>query len=505
MLQSQVLLEEAQILAHVGSWEFNLFTSGLHWSKETYRLFELENHPEEGLYDAWRKKCHPEDIQPLDNAIENTIKTGAPFNVEHRIVLQDGSIRYITCIGEAVKDNNDQIVGLKGTDQDVTLQKQAALAKSEFLSSMSHEIRTPMNGVIGISNLLMDESLTEVQRGYVRTLNFSAQHLSSIVSDILDFSKIESGNLVFEKLPFHLKEIVSNVFNLFENMANEKHLRLEFYPDPRIDYLLSGDYVRLSQVLSNLISNAIKFTEKGTVEIAYTLKEENTHDLKIVFTIKDTGIGIDSVQKERIFDNFSQANATISRKYGGTGLGLAISKKIVEQQGGTISVESQLGQGSIFTVELLFDKHLNKQTTPALSQPPTVSVDKLQGIKLLVAEDNTVNVLVLTALLKKWGVKYTIAKDGQEAIECVQKENFDAIIMDIQMPNVDGKEATQVIRQMADDQKRNIPIIAFTAEASLESHQDFLNSGFNDCMTKPFQPENLYLMLTKYQPDRISA
>jgi signal transduction histidine kinase len=186
----------------------------------------------------------------------------------------------------------EQVIGLKGTDQDITPQKQAEIAKSEFLSSMSHEIRTPINGVIGIANLLMEEQLSLKQREYVETLKFSAQHLSSIVSDILDFSKIESGKLVFESIPFNLNKVTSNLFRLFETTAKEKSIALTFVPDPRIDYLLSGDYVRLSQILSNLLSNAIKFTEKGTVELAYTLKEETQSSIQVNFTIKDTGIGI---------------------------------------------------------------------------------------------------------------------------------------------------------------------------------------------------------------------
>ena len=498
ILQSQVLFEEAQTIAQVGNWEFNLLNSELHWSKETYRIFELEHLSTDGLYEAWRQKCHPEDLIKLENAIENTIKTGVHFNIEHRVVFKDNRVKYIACIGEAVKNGDGQIVGLKGTDQDITPQKQAEIAKSEFLSSMSHEIRTPINGVIGIANLLMEEKLSPTQREYVDTLKFSAQHLSSIVSDILDFSKIESGKLVFESIPFNLNKVASNIFRLFENSAKEKSIALTFVPDPRINHLLSGDYVRLSQVLSNLLSNAIKFTEKGAVELAYILKEETESSLWVHFSVKDTGVGISAQKLDRIFDNFTQADVSITRKYGGTGLGLTISKKLVEQQGGTISVESRLGQGSIFSVDMKYDKHNSLSTAGKVEIPPTLPMN-LHGMNLLIAEDNNVNVLVLTAILRKWEAKYTVAKDGQEAIDYTKKADFDAIIMDIQMPNVDGKEATRRIRQLTDGRKCNIPIIAFTAEASLESHQDYLNSGFNDCVTKPFQPEHLYSILKKYQ------
>lgn len=494
-LQSQLKFEEAQALAHVGNWEFQLATGALSWSKETYRIFDLENQPDESLYEAWCAKCHPDDLAKLEEGIAHTIKTGEPFNVEHRAVFKDGTVKYIDCIGEAIKDAQGNVIGLKGTDQDITLQKLADLAKSEFLSSMSHEIRTPINGVIGIANLLQTEKLTPTQLEYVHTLKFSAQHLSSIVSDILDFSKIESGNLVFENLPFNLKDLASNVFKLFENKALEKHLRYEFKPDLQITNSLSGDYVRLSQVLSNLLSNAIKFTEKGAVEFAYYLKESTDQSVRVLFTVRDSGIGIAPGQTKQIFDNFFQADASISRKYGGTGLGLTISKKLVEQQGGKIWVDSTLGLGSVFTVELLFatvPEKVYSDETPKLASKPD-----LGGMRILVAEDNPVNVLVLTPLLKRWGAEYTVACDGLEALESMQQADFDAIIMDIQMPNMDGREAMLAIRKMPDERKRNIPIIAFTAEASLESQRDFLSSGFNDCLTKPFQPEKLYETLKK--------
>ncbi len=499
ILQSQVLYEEAQTIAKVGNWEYNLSSAELHWSKETYRIFELEGCPNAELYQAWRKKCHPVDLIKLDEAIQHTVHSGEPFYVEHRVVFKDGRVKYIACIGEAIKNSDGQIVGLKGTDQDITAQKQATIAKSEFLSSMSHEIRTPINGVIGIANLLMEEQLSPTQREYVDTLKFSAQHLSSIVSDILDFSKIESGKLIFERIPFNLAKVTSHVFRLFENSAKDKSISLTFIPDPRIKHLLTGDYVRLSQVLSNLLSNAIKFTDKGSVKFAYTLMEETESSVWVRFTVKDTGVGIPEQQLEQVFDNFVQADVSTSRKYGGTGLGLTISKKLIEQQGGTISVESTVGQGSTFSVEMKYEKQ-EILPSPIVPNLPAKQPMNLHGTHFLIAEDNSVNVLVLTALLKKWEAQYTVAQDGQEAIDFMKKDDFDAIIMDIQMPNVDGKEATQVIRQFTDDRKRNIPIIAFTAEASIEFHQEYLNCGFNDCVTKPFKPEHLYNILKKYQP-----
>jgi CheY-like chemotaxis protein len=270
-------------------------------------------------------------------------------------------------------------------------------------------------------------------------------------------------------------------------------------PDPRIDFLLSGDYVRLSQVLSNLLSNAIKFTSTGSVSLSYTLKEIKDKQASIIFSIQDTGIGIAPAQTARIFEDFSQADASISRKYGGTGLGLSISKKLVEAQGGTIGVESTPGQGARFFVELSFEMYQNEPAANQGAEPTKVATADLRGMRILVAEDNNVNILVLTGLLRKWGASYSVAKDGQEAIDWASKAPFDIILMDIQMPNVDGNEATLAIRQLPDVQKRSVPIIAFTAEASLESQQAFLELGFNGYITKPFQPEQLLAVLKKHQ------
>ena len=318
------------------------------------------------------------------------------------------------------------------------------------------------------------------------------------MTDILDFSKIESGRLFFENVPFNLKEVSSNVCKLFETRAQEKNLQLTLRADEKISTRLSGDYVRLSQILANLLSNAIKFTQEGSVELSYVLKEMIGNQLRVEFTVKDTGIGISKQQLGRIFENFSQADISIARKYGGTGLGLAISKKLIEQQGGTIAVESILGQGSSFRVALTFEQFVETPNAPAEAPSEMAESPQLNGMKILVAEDNYVNILVLTTLLKQWGASFTVAKDGQEALDFVDTEPFDAILMDIQMPNMDGKEATLLIRQSESAYRQNIPIIALTAEASVESQQDFLSSGFNAAMTKPFQPEELFGLLKQY-------
>jgi len=495
LIKSQLNLEEAQAIAHVGSWDYELATGNLVWTKEMFSLFEMENHSPETLYETFRSKIHPEDLVKLDKNIQRTIEHGEPYEMEERVALRDGSTRYLSCIGEPVKDASGNIVGLRGTSQNITPHKQAALAKSEFLSVMSHEIRTPINGVIGLVNLLMEEKLTDLQKEYVNTLNFSAQHLATIVSDILDFSKIESGNLSFEKVRFGLEEVCHNVFKLFKNKAQEKNIEYCFNPGPPVNFELFGDVFRLNQILANLLSNAVKFTEKGRVDFGYTIKEDTKEAVSLVFSIKDTGIGISESEQEKIFEYFSQANERISRNYGGTGLGLTISKRLAEMQGGKILVESNAGEGSLFAVELTFEKVIHPVDSNAENSSLTDALSEaLPGMKILVAEDHYINAMVLVHQLEKWQVACTLVTDGKEAVERMAEEHFDFVLMDIWMPNMDGIQALKAIRSM----DLETPVIAFTADAALDSIRGFLENGFDDCITKPFNPQRLFHILKKY-------
>ncbi len=499
LIKSQINFEEAQEIAHLGSWEFDFASNDLRWSKEMFRLFELEGHPSESLYEAFRSKIYPEDLANLDKCIQRSLETGESYLIEERVACRDGSTRYLACIGEPIRDLDGHITGLRGTSQDVTPHKQAALAKSEFLSIMSHEIRTPINGVIGIANLLMEENLTDMQREYVHTLNFSAQHLLNIVSDILDFSKIESGNLHFEKEHFDLEEVCHHVYKLYKNMAAEKNIEYHFSPSKLKDYVFIGDVVRLNQILTNLLSNAIKFTEKGRVDFEYRVKSETGDRICMIFVVKDTGIGVDALQQEKIFEYFQQGNEPVSRKHGGTGLGLAISKKLVELQGGKIFVESKSGEGATFTVELEFGKSVRSAAAnPEIPASDLPTEEMLPGMKILLAEDHDVNALVVIRLLNKWQIKTSWAKDGQEALKHLEKEDFDLVLMDIWMPNMSGLDALKAIRRSDREHLRHMPVIAFTADASRDSLREFIESGFNECITKPFNPGHLFELLKKY-------
>ncbi len=379
--------------------------------------------------------------------------------------------------------------------------EQSAAAKSEFLSTMSHEIRTPINGVIGIANLLKDEKLTPHQKEYVDVLHFSANHLLSLVSDILDFSKIEMGKVDFERSSFDLQHICNTVYQLHKLNAEEKKINFIFIPDNNLKQSIYGDYVRLNQVLTNLIGNAIKFTEKGSVIFSYMVMAETSNNCTIQFKVKDTGIGIEKAEQIRVFEGFSQANRNISKDFGGTGLGLTICKKLVELQGGKIDVVSEFGVGSEFTFYISFEKHAFTAVNSDAKTSP-INTNLLNGMKVLVAEDNNINILVIKRFLEKWGISYKIALNGKEAVTLATNESFDAVLMDLHMPEMDGEEAAKLIRK-SDDKKANaIPIIALTANASSDTQNKLLSGGlFSNYISKPFNPDNLFKLLKKYYHD----
>jgi PAS domain S-box-containing protein len=501
ILKTQRAFEEAQELANIGSWEFSFFDNVPIWSKEMYRIFDIDQEASlQTLVNEFKERVDNSDLKALEKAIQTLVSGQEVHSIEFKVKTKSGALKYVSAIGEVIKsERSKKVIGIKGTVQDITKQQLAAMAKSNFLSTMSHEIRTPINGVIGITNLLMSEDLTLMQKEYVDTLNFSAQHLSGIVSDILDFSKIESGNFTFEKVSFVPEQVCGNIFKLFEAKAAEKNIEYRFIPGKIEGFSLYGDYVRLSQILSNLLSNAVKFTQHGSVSFSYSTIKEDVNTITLDFVVKDTGIGIAKHNQDKVFESFLQADASVTRQYGGTGLGLTISKRLAELQGGNIMLESEPGKGTTFTLRITYDKHSFRNTDvtdTALAKEKNKS--SLTGMKVLAAEDNKINVLVLTRFLSKWNVNYKVVENGVEAIRLMEQEKFDAVLMDLQMPVMGGREAVSEIRKHNTTQISATPVIALTADALLESQLDLLQNGFNDCITKPFSPDALFKLLQKY-------
>jgi PAS domain S-box-containing protein len=372
--------------------------------------------------------------------------------------------------------------------------EQATEDKANFLSTVSHEIRTPMNAIIGISNLLQETELAPDQQKYVRILKDSSEGLLSLINDILDFSKIEAGKVGLEDRSFNIHELVYRIFYGLNVKAEEKGLSVKIDIDERVPAWLRGDPVKLGQVLTNLMGNAIKFTERGSVTLSVKAREVFPDAVSLDFKVSDTGIGIPPDRLNRIFEGFTQASYDIGMKYGGTGLGLAISLKLLELHGSKMNVESVLGEGSTFSFKLRMPLGREQETSRGLAEslPDTQS---LRGLKILVAEDNAINVFVLAQFLRKWGVEFEVAENGQRAVEKVQEREFDLVLMDLQMPELDGYGATQTLRELPDERFRRLPIIALTASTSLGEDERATLIGFTDYLGKPFKPEALFSKL----------
>ena len=372
--------------------------------------------------------------------------------------------------------------------------EEASLAKAQFLSTMSHEIRTPMNAVIGLTNLLLDDHPRKNQLENLQALKFSGENLLVLINDILDLSKIEAGKIELEASEYSLRELINSIQHTLGLNASEKGIYFRCSVDGKIPEVLIGDSTRLSQVLNNLVSNAIKFTLTGGVALQAKLVAKTVSEATLHFSVTDTGIGIPANKLSAIFDNFSQASADTTRKFGGTGLGLAITKKLLEMQGSAIRVESTLDQGSVFSFTLTVRLPTSPQLPTEVAPHESQQLSGLQGVRVLVAEDNQMNVVVIQQFLKRWGVTFDIVGNGQLAIEQVQQKVYDLVLMDLQMPVMDGFTAATHLKAS----HPQLPIIALTASAMLEVKDKVYAVGMDDFVSKPFVPGELYHTIEKH-------
>ena len=368
----------------------------------------------------------------------------------------------------------------------------AAQAKSRFLSNMSHEMRTPLNGIIGTVNLLLQETNAQERQHYLEVLKHSSEHMFSVVNDVLDFSRMEADKMEFSRDNFNMKNFLENMYTVFRSQFDSKKIALEFHIDDQLDNNFITDETRLRQVLNNLIGNAQKFTDKGKVECTVKQLAADSDTATIHFSIRDTGIGLSPEKMELVFEAFNQGELSTTRRYGGTGLGLTISKKIISSLGGELKVDSKLGKGSIFyfTLELPFGKN-----RPVITDTNRIdSLPSLKGIKVLIAEDSAINMKIARRFLERWDVTVSEAVNGQEAVNNLAVNNYDLLLLDLDMPVMDGFTALKEIRKF----NKNIPIIAFTAAVLPEMKKELSEKGFTDFLQKPFRPEELHKVVGKY-------
>jgi signal transduction histidine kinase/CheY-like chemotaxis protein/Tfp pilus assembly protein PilF len=383
---------------------------------------------------------------------------------------------------------------LKEKNKELTLEKEkaerASKARADFLSTVSHELRTPLNAINGITYLLLQENPKQSQLDYLKSLEFSGNYLLNFINDILEINRLESDKVTIEKINLNITKLSENIINSFREFINENNINFHLNIDKSLNYNLKGDPTKISQILINLINNAIKFSKDGDVWFTISKKSETENNVTLHFEIKDNGIGIPKEKQEAIFDSFSQGSVEINRTYGGTGLGLSIVKKILEVMGSEIYLISEAEKGSTFSFDLEFEKGIIDPVAIEINQNIEFSNEK----NILLVEDNKINQMITQKMLERKGISCVIIDNGEDAIENVRINNYDLILMDVHLPGINGTEATTEIRKF----NNTVPIIALTAISLNENREMLLSYGMNEVITKPFEPEHFYTVVTKY-------
>lgn len=431
-----------------------------------------------------------EEVPPEEWVLKT--KQGTVIHLSARIAryIDDRGQQFVVAVFADITEQKRSEVALREAKQ---VAESAAKAKAEFLSNMSHEIRTPLNAVIGLTELLIKGTEPEMYPRYIESIKYSADNLLVIVNDILDFSKIESGKISLEHINFSLHKVFDQLMKSLVHKANDKGLKLKLTVNEDVPDKLIGDPYRLNQVLMNLASNALKFTREGSITIDVSSKILGKLKCEISIVVRDTGIGIPAEKIDKVFESFTQAYADTTRLFGGSGLGLAISRNLARLLGGDITVESKVGKGSEFTFTVTYDMADEEIQSAAKSKAPSSDKADLSPYRFLLVEDNLMNQFVAIQILKRWKARVEAAENGEVAVQMLKKQYYDLVFMDLQMPVMNGFEATQRIRDgEAGEHNRKIPILAMTADALHETRLRVLDSGMDDFITKPLDLEDLY-------------
>jgi len=520
-----------------GVWDWNVLTGEVSFTKRLKEMLGFQEDEFDSVLDEWKLRIHPDDKEQVFVDVDRHFNKETPYyENEHRVRCKDESYKWILDRGKVFEWTNDgKPLRMIGTHVDITEKKQLAeeldqhrhnlealvkerttqletalikaetanQSKSEFLANMSHEIRTPLNAITGFTHLLKQEDSTPRQAQQLNKISDSARHLLSIINNILDISKIEAGKLTLEETDFHVDAIFEHLKSLFKEQALTKGLSIEI-DRGEVPLWLRGDLTRLRQALLNYLGNAIKFTEKGSITLRAVKLEENDAGVLVRFEVTDSGIGITLENLAGLFRSFEQADASTTRKHGGTGLGLVITRRLAQLMGGDAGAQSELGKGSTFWFTARLER--GQAVKPTMAAEVTDTGTELhphhRGSRILLAEDNAINLEVAVALLSRVGLKVDTAENGQEAVAMAHAAAYDLVLMDVQMPEMDGLEATRMIRSMADSgaSDKDLPILAMTANVFEEDRQACLEAGMNDFVAKPIDLKNLYSTLAKWLP-----